>query len=295
MSLQTLRKGEQSATNLMRQLKQEILSDISVLETSSLASPSVRRNIVNRTKQKSGRAVTEAFTDVINKSWDDGVSRATREMKMIDPSYMLRQTSDNIDTVEYRMDSLLSSIGSDVAVMIKQYKGEPRMLARAIARKFTEYEQRARGIINFEIKSVESEARSKRISEGHKQMTQRIKQGTGDPKQKKKSKDGLSAMTVKEWNHAGEGKPRPNHVAMHGKAVPEDIPFQLRGADGTLYRPRRPRDENVLPVGETANCGCEEDSFVVWVTENQDKAIRKLAYKTGGILNIKSVIKSLPK
>lgn len=61
----------------------------------------------------------------------------------------------------------------------------------------------------------------------------------------------------KKWRHSGSYKsvPRPNHVAMDGKIVPKNEPFELIGKDGVTYYPMYPRDSS-LPPGESVNCGC---------------------------------------
>ena len=65
------------------------------------------------------------------------------------------------------------------------------------------------------------------------------------------------AVEYKEWVHAGvfQTKPRENHVAMNGVTARKDEPFQLLGADGSLYNPMYPRDSN-LPPEESINCHC---------------------------------------
>lgn len=65
------------------------------------------------------------------------------------------------------------------------------------------------------------------------------------------------AVEEKEWAHTGghKNEPRPNHVAMNGKIVPKNEPFELIGADGVLYYPMYPRDIH-LPAGERISCHC---------------------------------------
>lgn len=65
------------------------------------------------------------------------------------------------------------------------------------------------------------------------------------------------AVSEKTWQHTGEYRndPRENHVAMHGKRVPVEEPFELEGADGQTYYPMYPRDTN-LPAKESINCHC---------------------------------------
>lgn len=71
------------------------------------------------------------------------------------------------------------------------------------------------------------------------------------------------AVTRKKWRHSGSrnNNARRNHVAMDGKVVDKDKPFELKGADGSTYYPMYPRDPS-LPVGETANCHCLDEPVV---------------------------------
>lgn len=65
------------------------------------------------------------------------------------------------------------------------------------------------------------------------------------------------AVKGKRWRHTGAkfSKPRANHQAMNGTAVPVDDPFILHGANGATYYPQCPRDVD-LPPGESINCHC---------------------------------------
>ena len=64
------------------------------------------------------------------------------------------------------------------------------------------------------------------------------------------------SVTEKMWNHAGGSlNPRQNHVNMNGIKVPKGEPFNLIGADGSIYLPMMPRDSN-LPAVESINCQC---------------------------------------
>jgi len=71
------------------------------------------------------------------------------------------------------------------------------------------------------------------------------------------------AVEYKEWVHAGvfQTKPRQNHIAMNGVTARKDEPFQLFGADGSLYNPMYPRDSN-LPPSEFMNCHCNHRGAV---------------------------------
>lgn len=65
------------------------------------------------------------------------------------------------------------------------------------------------------------------------------------------------AVSEKMWRHTGEyrNEPRQNHVDMDGQRVPVDQPFELTGADGSVYEPMYPRD-TILPPEESINCHC---------------------------------------
>ncbi len=65
------------------------------------------------------------------------------------------------------------------------------------------------------------------------------------------------AVDEKGWFHTGthKNKSRPNHVAMSGKQVPVEKPFELVGRDGVKYYPMCPRD-TCLPASESVNCHC---------------------------------------
>lgn len=65
------------------------------------------------------------------------------------------------------------------------------------------------------------------------------------------------AVSEKMWKHTGayRNEPRQNHVDMDGQRVPVDQPFELTGADGSIYEPMYPRD-TILPPEESINCHC---------------------------------------
>lgn len=65
------------------------------------------------------------------------------------------------------------------------------------------------------------------------------------------------AVAGKGWKHTGEYKnePRQNHVDMDGQTVPVNEPFELIGADGSIYNPMYPGDTS-LPPEERINCHC---------------------------------------
>lgn len=65
------------------------------------------------------------------------------------------------------------------------------------------------------------------------------------------------AVEDKSWKHTGEyrNEPRQNHVDMDGQRVPKGEPFELIGADGSVYHPMYPRDVD-LPPEERINCHC---------------------------------------
>ena len=65
------------------------------------------------------------------------------------------------------------------------------------------------------------------------------------------------AVSEKMWKHTGayRNEPRQNHVGMDGQRVPVDQPFELTGADGSIYEPMYPRD-TILPPEESINCHC---------------------------------------
>lgn len=67
----------------------------------------------------------------------------------------------------------------------------------------------------------------------------------------------------KSWRHTGEyrNEPRENHVDMDGQRVAVDEPFELVGADGTIYYPLFPGDPN-LPPEERINCHCIEQPVI---------------------------------
>lgn len=71
------------------------------------------------------------------------------------------------------------------------------------------------------------------------------------------------AVSEKMWRHTGEyrNEPRQNHVDMDGQRVPVDEPFELVGADGSVYYPMYPRDTN-LPPEESINCHCIDQPVV---------------------------------
>ncbi len=56
----------------------------------------------------------------------------------------------------------------------------------------------------------------------------------------------------KQWIHAGHPfRPRPSHIASHGKHVPVNEPFVIGGVP--MMFPRDPK----APLKETMNCGCD--------------------------------------
>ncbi len=61
----------------------------------------------------------------------------------------------------------------------------------------------------------------------------------------------------KQWNGCRQ---RAGHLALNGKAVPQDEPFTLVGADGTVHKPMFPRDP-VLPPAESVNCAGDLSPF----------------------------------
>ncbi len=65
------------------------------------------------------------------------------------------------------------------------------------------------------------------------------------------------ATEAKRWRHTGiyVVGPRPNHLAMDGQIVPKSQPYELVGADGSLYYPQFPRDTS-LPPAERIECHC---------------------------------------
>lgn len=65
------------------------------------------------------------------------------------------------------------------------------------------------------------------------------------------------AVSEKIWKHTGEyrNEPRQNHVDMDGQHVPKGEPFELTGADGSIYECMYPRD-TTLPPEESINCHC---------------------------------------
>lgn len=71
------------------------------------------------------------------------------------------------------------------------------------------------------------------------------------------------AVAGKRWMHTGAkfSDPRPNHVAMDGRASNADGTFTLVGADGNTYYPQCPRDTS-LPPGESINCHCAMQPIV---------------------------------
>jgi len=96
--------------------------------------------------------------------------------------------------------------------------------------RFGSLTERARAIVRTEVKSAQELA-------AHVRREQYIRSGV----------EGLR----KQWNFCFS---RPGHLRLNGKDIPHDQRFQLRGADGILYRPLFPRDRWVLPAGESVNC-----------------------------------------
>lgn len=70
-------------------------------------------------------------------------------------------------------------------------------------------------------------------------------------------------VSEKMWKHTGEyrNEPRQNHVDMDGQRVPVNEPFELIGADGSIYNPMFPGD-TILPPEERINCHCIEQPIV---------------------------------
>ncbi len=65
------------------------------------------------------------------------------------------------------------------------------------------------------------------------------------------------SVEYKAWKHSSgyRIKPRENHVRMNGQTVKVEEPYNLTGADGTLYHPMYPGDTD-LPAKERINCHC---------------------------------------
>jgi hypothetical protein len=66
----------------------------------------------------------------------------------------------------------------------------------------------------------------------------------------------------KRWVHAGHpAKPRPTHVALHGKVVNVDEPFELLNPKtGAIERPMHPKDP-ILSAENTIGCGCQAQTY----------------------------------
>lgn len=71
------------------------------------------------------------------------------------------------------------------------------------------------------------------------------------------------AVGEKMWKHTGayKNEPRENHVEMDGQRASVDKPYELTGADGTIYNPMFPGD-TILPPEERINCHCISQPIV---------------------------------
>ena len=70
------------------------------------------------------------------------------------------------------------------------------------------------------------------------------------------------AVVSKMWRHSGWRQyARENHMDMDGQTVRKEEPFVLFSEDGGVYYPMYPRDQ-VLPAGESINCGCIAEPIV---------------------------------
>lgn len=84
----------------------------------------------------------------------------------------------------------------------------------------------------------------------------------------------------KVWRHTNSANPRDNHIAMDGKEVFKEQPFELVGADGSTYYPQCPRDTE-LPAFESVNCHCimetVKDDNALGITQDEWLKMREEA------------------
>ena len=86
---------------------------------------------------------------------------------------------------------------------------------------------------------------------------------------------------LKVWVHSHKGLvPRPEHVALDKCAVFFDQKFRIDADDGTYYA-RFPHDP-ALPIGQTANCRCAAPPKIIYVTADEEKALRAHMAESGG-------------
>jgi len=182
------------------------------------------------------------LTGLLDQSWNHGKALVDAPLAVngIYTGYHL--PTSLLDTLKEYSSGYLESLFSDAWYKIK---GEltlgivgnktPQEVAKAIGEsidsgRFADISRRAEAITQTEMGRIFSEAAQLRMDLASEYVP------------------GLE----KQWIHAGHpAKPRPAHLAMHGKHVPVSEPFMVGGIP--MMFPRDP----AAPIAETINCGCD--------------------------------------
>lgn len=293
--------AEKTSDELIDDLRVRILLDVAQASSLTNHDGVLVRAYVRHYIEEAFKYVSQKFSPFLSQAFTEGFGRANSDLAgVLTPSHIVKNLATAEEYVQHGFASLEADIKRKVlGVLLSAGSGDATKedVLDVIGREdlggaFGGFAKRGRGIVGHEVETVERQTYTKRIRELSEKnaATVTFNQSVGDALQNKSAmaqarqlmKDKKEPLTIKVWRHSQLGQhPREWHEAMDGHGVPVDMAFRYSDDDGVEHEADAPHDPN-LPISETANCRCSASSTVIYVTDDEKKAIYARAESTGG-------------